>query len=336
MRAMDLGYDVLLEKPIAQSPGEVLRLLEHAEKLGRKVLVCHVLRYTSFYTKVKEIVDSGVLGELVTVDAREGVEPWHQGHSFVRGHWGVTGKCTPMIVAKSCHDMDILSWLVGKPCKRVSSFGSLNYFTAANAPEGAPLRCTDGCPAGDRCFYNALRYMDRQKTWLPYIMDGAETASNEEIHAWLAGSPWGRCVYRCDNDAVDRQVVNLEFQGAVTATFTMTAFDSGRSLVICGTKGKLIAGSLLRDGHDVLVEMHTGDKLAYNISYDSVGYGGHGGGDGGIVGALDVELAKPAREMRSGLWASVESHLMAYAAEESRVTGCTVDLSAYRAAQSAG
>jgi len=332
LRAMEVGYDLLLEKPVANNPREVLELLAHAERLGRKVMVCHVLRYTPFYVKIKEIIDSGLLGEIITVDAREGVGAWHQSHSFVRGHWAVGGKATPMIVAKSCHDMDILSWLVGRRCERVGSFGALSYFNAANTPVGAPARCADGCPVGESCPYNATHYLGQHRDWLQWVMDGYVTASPEQIRAWLAVSPWGRCVYRCDNDVVDHQVVTMEFEGSVTATFTMTAFDEGRDLVVCGTKGKLRAGASLKaqTSNDIVVQTISGDSTAYKVSSMLGGDTGHFGGDAGLVLALDGEFAKPARQMRSSLFASVESHIMGFAAEQSRVTGKTVVLADYR------
>jgi len=330
--AMELGYDVLLEKPIACDPREVLALNAHAERLGRKVLVCHVLRYTPYYTKIKSIIESGVLGEIITIDAREGVDPWHQSHSFVRGQWGVSGKSTPMIVAKCCHDMDMLSWLIGRPCERVSSFGMLTHFNKANAPAGAPARCTDGCPVDTACPYNALLYMSQHRQqWLPLAMDNSTTATPEEIRKWLAASPWGRCAYQCDNDVVDHQVIAMEFQGALTATFTMTAFDTGRDMIICGTKGKLRGGDNLKKltGHDIVVETIAGDSITHNVPSLVGGYESHGGGDAGLVFAMDEEFAKPASEMRSGLPASVESHIIAYAAEKSRVTGKTVELTEF-------
>lgn len=333
LKALELGYDLLLEKPIATDPRQIVQVLATAERLGRKVLVCHVLRYAPFYVKVHEIVASGVLGDLVTLDAREGVGDWHQTHSYVRGHWAVTGAATPMLLAKSCHDLDIISWMIGRPCVNVASRGSLSHFTAANAPAGAPARCTDGCPVAESCPYNAMLYASRHRGWLQWVMDGGDTADDRQIRAWLETSKWGRCVYRCDNDAVDHQVVMMEFQGGLTATFTMTAFDHGRNLTICGTKGVLRGGDAVKaqSGHDIIVQMHGGDTIRYGVSTDVGGYDGHGGGDPGLVHALDRELAKPAREMRSGLHASVESHLIGYAAEESRRRNSVVSLDAYRA-----
>jgi predicted dehydrogenase len=332
LRAMELGYDLLLEKPIAPEPRAVLAMLAAAERLGRKVLVCHVLRYAPFYVKIKEIIASGQLGEVVTLDAREGVGPWHQCHSFVRGHWAVAGAATPMIVAKCCHDLDIISWLMARPCLNVASRGALAHFTAANAPAGAPARCTDGCPAGATCPYNALLYAGRQRGWLPSVMDGGAEAGAEAVAAWLASSPWGRCAYRCDNDVVDHQVVQMEFQGGATATLTMTAFDHGRDLVVCGTRGTLRGGDTIKahSGHDIIVQMHRGDTVRYGVADEVGGHQGHGGGDPGLVHALDQELARPAPEMRSGLHASVESHLIGFAAEEARRRCQVVELEAYR------
>ena len=243
-----------------------------------------------------------------------------------------------MLIAKSCHDMDIISWMVNRPCTSVSSFGSLTHFTAANRPEGAPDRCTDGCPVADTCIYNAALYTSRQRGWLQWVMDNGLKATSAEVIEWLKTSPWGRCVYACDNDAVDHQVVAMEFEGKCTGTFTMTAFDSGRDLVICGTKGRLRGGDNIKSmsGQDIVVNLHTGDAIRYGVNSDVGGYDGHGGGDPGLVHAIDLEMAKPAREMRSGLHASVESHLIGYAAEESRRTGKTVELASYREQLAAG
>lgn len=332
IRAMELGYDVLLEKPIAPDPRQVLQVLAAAERLGRKVLVCHVLRYTPLYALVHDLLRAGAVGDIVSIDATEGVGDWHQVHSFVRGHWARAGASNPMIVAKSCHDMDIISWLVGGPCERVASFGGLHHFTAAKAPAGAPARCTDGCPVGDGCRYNALRYLDRERGWLAHVMDGGEAADAAAVRAWLAVSPWGRCAWRCDNDVVDRQVLALQFAGGIAGTFTMTAFDHGRNVIVRGTAGVLTGGDALRarTGDDVVVRGHDGSEARHRIQVAAGGYAGHGGGDPGLVEALDRELARPAREMRSGLHASVESHMMAFAAEEARRTGRVVDLAEFR------
>lgn len=333
IQAMEMGYDLLLEKPIAPDPKQVLEVLAAAERLGRKVLVCHVLRYTPFYSAVKEILASGVIGDIATIDASEGVGDFHQVHSFVRGHWAISGKSNPMIIAKSCHDMDIISWMVDKPCQRIASFGGLHYFTKDRAPAGATARCTDGCPVGDTCPYNALHYISKQRFFLNLVMDGAKDADADSIRTWLKTSPWGRCAWKCDNDVVDRQVLAMQFAGGISGTFTMTAFDSGRNVTIRGTHGVLVGGDEIKkqSGHDILVRTHLGREVRHKVPTDIGGYAGHGGGDPGLVFALDRELAKPAREMRSGLHASVESHMMGFAAEEARRTGKVIDLAEFRA-----
>lgn len=338
VRAMELGYDLLLEKPIAPDPRQVLELLATAERLGRRVLVCHVLRYTPFYELVHRLLRAGAIGDIVAIDASEGVGDWHQVHSFVRGHWARAAESNPMIVAKSCHDMDIISWLVGRPCLRIASFGGLHQFTAAKAPAGAPARCTDGCPVGETCRYNALRYLDRERGWLAHVMDGGATAPAAEVRAWLQRSPWGRCAWRCDNDVVDRQVLAMEFADGIAGTFTMTAFDSGRNVTVRGTTGVLSGGDALRaaSGDDVVVRSHAGVETRHRVQVPTGGYAGHGGGDPGLVDGLDRELARPAPEMRSGLHASVESHMMAFAAEESRRAGRLVDLAEFRSRHAPG
>jgi predicted dehydrogenase len=332
--ALQLGYDVLLEKPIATRVDQVLAIERLARQVNRRVMVCFVLRFAAFYRKVKEIIDSGVLGEIVSVQANEGVMPWHQAHSFVRGQWSVVGKSSPMIVSKCCHDTDIIHWLVGRRCLRVASFGSLEFFRPERAPAGAPARCTDGCPVGDACPYNALRYTtDMREVWLPMAFDRAKDASTEEIVAWLRTSPWGRCVYLCDNDAVDRQVLAMEFEGGLTGTFTMTAFESGRHIEIYGTRGVLKGGETYQKhfGAHLIFFPHEGEPVRYTVQAEDGGYELHGGGDSGLVNAFYGELTKPpGAPIEAGLDSTVHSHLIGFAAEEARVTGRTVDLEEFQ------
>lgn len=332
--AMELGYDVLLEKPIAPRFDEVQRLEAIANRLGRRVLICHVLRYTTFYSKIKDLITAGALGDLIAVNATEGVGLFHQAHSFVRGHWAVTERCSPMIISKSCHDLDILSWLVDAPCEAVSSFGSTAYFNAAHAPAGAPARCTDGCPVAATCPYDAHRYLGDQRGWLHWVFDRDAVATDAEIKAWLATSKWGRCVYHCDNTAVDRQSVNLHFANRVTATFTMTAFSEGREIEIRGTRGVLQAGESVRrlTGHDIAITDHATKQVTWHdVPVLEGEFAGHWGGDRGLMELLHAELqrARPA-DMRSSLQRSVESHAIGFAAEESRLTGQTVRLDEFR------
>ncbi|MBM3860660.1 MAG: Gfo/Idh/MocA family oxidoreductase [Verrucomicrobia bacterium] len=332
--ALKLGYDVLLEKPISTRFEQVLEIERLARQTGRRVMICFVLRFAAFYRKVKEIVQSGALGEITGIQANEGVRPWLQAHAFVRGQWSVVGTSSPMIVSKCCHDTDIIHWLVGRRCVRVASFGSLEFFRPDRAPAGAPSRCTDGCPTGDACPYNAMRYTtDMREVWLPMAFDRAKDASTEEIVAWLRTSPWGRCVYRCDNDAVDRQVLAMEFEGGLTGTFTMTAFESGRHIEIYGTRGVLKGGETYHKhfGAHLIFFPHEGEPVRYTVQAEDGGYELHGGGDSGLVNAFYEEFTKPpGAPIEAGLDSTVHSHLIGFAAEEARLTGKTVDVEEFR------
>ncbi len=332
--ALQAGCHLLLEKPIATRVEQVLEIERLARTANRRVMVCFVLRFAAFYRKVQELVQSGVLGDIASVQASEGVMPWHQAHSFVRGHWSVTGKSSPMIISKCCHDTDIIHWLVGRRCLRVASFGSLEFFRPERAPANVPARCTDGCPVGETCVYNALRYTtDMRAAWLPMVFDRAAEANTEEIVAWLRTSPWGRCVYRCDNDAVDRQVLALEFEGGVTGTFTMTAFENGRHIEIYGTRGVLKGGETYRKhfGAHLVFFPHEGEPMRYTVQAEDGGYELHGGGDSGLVNALYDEMTKPPEfPLAAGLDSTVHSHLIGFAAEEARLTGRTVNIDEFQ------
>jgi len=340
LKALENGYDIILEKPISNNLNEVLILDRKAEELGRKILICHVLRYTPFYTKVREIIDEGLLGEIVSINAVEGVNAWHQTHSYVRGKWADTEKSSPMILAKSCHDMDIISWLAGEKCVSVSSFGALSYFKKENAPEGAPRRCTDGCPTAETCPYNAILYLTKRRDpWLAVVLD-KETqnlekggASDEEILEWLKTSPWGRCVYHCDNSAVDHQVVSMRFHRDITASFTMTAFEYGRSICVYGTKGTLKGGEYHKQmtGYELTLTEHVDqEKQNWELDFIDEGYDSHGGGDYGFVNTWYEQLRPESPgKLQSSIHESVESHVMAWAAEESRISDKTINMNEY-------
>jgi predicted dehydrogenase len=328
--ALELGYDVLLEKPISTKVDQVMEIERLARQVGRRVMVCFVLRFAAFYRKAKEIIDSGALGEIISIQANEGVNPWHHAHSFVRGHWSVSNKSSPMILSKCCHDTDIVHWLVGRRCERVASLGSLDFFRAERAPADGAQRCTNGCRVGDTCAFNALRYTsDKRIPWLAMVYDRAGEASVAEIIEWLRVSPWGRCVYHCDNDVPDRQVLAMEFEGGITGTFTMTAFATGRHLEICGTRGVLKGGESYRQhfGTHLILLPHEGEPVRYTVQAEDGGYELHGGGDVGLVKALYKEMTKPPGvPLEAGLESTVHSHVMTFAAEEARLTGRVVDV----------
>ncbi len=321
IKAMELGYHVLLEKPMSNNEEECHRIVQTAERTGRALAVCHVLRYTPFYMTLKSLIDRGEVGEITAVNQIENVGYWHQAHSFVRGNWRSTAETSPMLLQKSCHDMDILLWLVGRDCQRVQSFGSLRHFTSENAPEGAPARCTDGCPHAAYCPYYAPRlYMDMSRTGWPVDVITTDLSEAGRRRA-LEEGPYGRCVYRCDNDVVDRQVVNLEFEGGAVATFTMTAFsaDFSRQLKIFGTAGQITAD--MGTGQIVL---HRFGQEKKTIPVDTAS-SGHGGGDYGILGDF-LHILRHGGESRTSAKVSLQSHLICFAAERSRKEHIVVEL----------
>ncbi len=323
--AIERGYDVLIEKPISKPPVEYMKLSELNKKLKRIVGVCHVLRYAPFYVRLKEIIDSGTIGDVITIEHIEGVGWWHYAHSYVRGNWSDTGKSSPMILAKSCHDMDLLLWLTGKDCKRVSSFGSLIHFKKENAPEGSTMRCTDGCKVEPECPYSALKlYMNMEKTGWP-VNTLSEDLSYEGRLKALSEGPYGRCVYQCDNNAVDHQVVSLEFEDGRTASFTMSGFTQpGRKIRIMGTMGELSG-----DGKTITyVNFRNGDTNIFDtVSVGNIDDTGHGGGDYAMLSAfINAVRNLDASVISSTLDESIQSHLMALAAERSRVEGRVIEL----------
>lgn len=336
LKAIQLGYDLLLEKPVAQTPTECAAIAHAAEQKGVRVLVCHVLRYTHFYKAIKQLLMDGTLGEVQSVIAVEAVGNVHQSHSYVRGNWHSETESTPMLLAKCCHDLDILQWLLDKPCKRVQSFGSLTHFTPENAPEGAPQRCIDGCPAADTCPYNAVKlyYDDKDNDWFRCACTRDIAKDNiptdEEVMFALRTTDYGLCVYHANNDVVDHQVVNLEFEGGATVSFSMNAFNcGGRYIRLFGTKGELFGNA---DGSELTLFTFA-DRQYRRLStlqVDESITSGHGGGDEGIV----CELYDYLSDHYTGFCAadigiSAKNHLIGFAAEKARHTGTVVDMDAY-------
>lgn len=325
IQAIEAGYDILLEKPISPDVKECVEIADKAEANGVSITVCHVLRYTEFWSTIKKIIDSGEIGDVASVQLNENVEFMHMSHSFVRGNWGNKEKSSPMILQKSCHDMDIISFILDKKCERVSSFGSLMHFNEENAPEGAPKRCLEGCPAADSCPYHAGRYyLGEGRGWAGKFTN--ETTDEEIIEA-LWNTDYGKCVYRHDNNVVDHQVVNMEFEGGATATFSMCGFtrEQTRICQIMGTKGE-IRGNMSDNTLSIYDFLSGHEKI---IKLPSP-VGGHGGGDyrlmRGFIKALDS-----GEEMDSSIEKSLQSHLMAFAAEESRLSkGRSIELSEMR------
>jgi len=319
--ALEAGYHVLLEKPIAPGIDDVRRFADAVRRSDRVVSVAHVLRYMDFFRMMKHLTESGEIGDLVSILHNENVGYRHYAHSYVRGNWRNEAESSPMILAKSCHDMDIMRWIADSPTKSVSSVGSLSHFTAANAPAGAPARCTDGCPVADDCpFYAPRTYLTENTEWPVSVI--SDDLSFEGRRFALETGPYGRCVYRCDNDVVDHQVASIEFENGVTGAFTMSAFTShiNRTVKLMGTRGE-IHGNLAKNELE-LHDFRTDRVVRYDIGPARTG---HAEGDANL-------LRNFGRVIRSGntsanatsVEESLESHFMSFAAEESRKTGTVI------------
>ncbi|MBE6965483.1 MAG: Gfo/Idh/MocA family oxidoreductase [Ruminococcaceae bacterium] len=334
MKAIEKGYNLLLEKPIAPTYRECRDIASAAKKQGVKILVCHVLRYTPFFRKIKDLINENKLGKVISVHHSECVGNVHQSHSYVRGNWGNEEKSSCMLLAKSCHDIDILQWLIDSKCKSVSSFGSLSYFKKENAPDGAPDYCIDGCPYGEECYYNAIKlYLeDEENDWFRNAAAKKVNPTNAEIEEVLRTTQYGKCVFKCDNDVVDHQVVNLEYENGAVASFNMSAFNKGgRYIRVMGTDGELYGDMEENtiDYYSFKTREHTIiNPLESKLSGDITG--GHGGGDAGIVSTLYKYIVEDySGDMLSEIGVSAENHATTFAAEKARVEHRVISLSEF-------
>ncbi len=318
MKALELGYDVLLEKPVAPTEKECRAILKQAHKYNRIVAVCHVLRYAPYFVALKQVLESGAIGDIVSVQHMEPIQYAHMAHSYVRGNWPLADKTTPIILAKSCHDLDIMRWLIDKPCESIAAEGSLYLFRPENAPKGATERCTDGCPHEAECPYSAIDIYERRKRHLGvFDLPRKDPAL---IREKLKTTNYGRCVFRCNNDQCDHYVAILKFKDGVTASFTMDAFTpwGGRRTRIMGTKG-FIEGDMttftfydFRTSHKSVWDQKVSEVAEYKGS-------GHGGGDHLLVrDFLRAVSAQDEKLLSSTIDVSIESHVMGFMAEKSR------------------
>jgi predicted dehydrogenase len=332
LAAIERGYDLLLEKPIAPTPADCVRVVEAAERAGRLLQIGHVLRYTPFYEKVHALVASGALGEVLHLDLKEHVAAWHMTHSYVRGRFRNRAIAAPILLAKSCHDLDLIAWLAGRPARRVASFGALAHYRPEHAPAGAPARCTDGCPVQAECPHDAVRfYLDpderlaRHWPWVDVSADPSRAARRRALET----GRYGRCVYRCDNDALDHQVVALEFEDGVTASFALhgLAAREQRTIRITGSRGELRG---LLDGG--VIEISRPGAIAVERHEIGESVLGHYGGDEGLMAHFSALVADGRREgVRASGRSALESHLVGFAAERAREQGAVVDVAAVRA-----
>lgn len=328
--ALEKGYEILLEKPISTTAESCIIIRDQAIQKKKNITVCHVLRYTAFYKQIKEILKSKIIGEIVSIQAIENVGYWHQAHSFVRGNWRDSNIETPMILQKCCHDFDILNWLIEKKCKSLSSYGSLKYFKESCAPEGSTDYCFN-CLVRDDCPYDAYKIYVTNENGIAHGNNGwpvniiQENPTLDGIIEALKTNQYGRCVFRCDNNVVDHQTVNLLYEDDVTVSFTMCGFTDqiSRQIKIMGTKGEIVGDQVT---NLVTVKPFGLDKIVYDINKMATDLSGHGGGDNQMMRDM-FDALENGGLIESSIEDSISSHIIAFAAEESRLKhGEKIDL----------
>lgn len=322
LKALELGYDICLEKPAAVNIEDCIKIRDTAKQLGRKVMLTHVLRYAPFYQQIKRYIDEGTLGEVVSINQTENIAYWHFALSYVRGAWRKMADSSPTIIAKCCHDLDIINWLIPSKCTSISSYGNLFYFNDAHAPEGSADYCVDCSPeVKEKCLYNAYKiYPERLKT---FVIGGTEQFKDRDIFDILDSKEEviGKCVFHNDNDAIDNQVVNMIFENGTTAHLTMCAFSERcyRYIKVHGTKGEIHGDA--ETGILYLTEYGKQEiQIDVNKLSDRILDDGHGGGDYFLYrDFIDYITVDSPSLTRTTIDDSIESHLMGFKAEESRV-----------------
>lgn len=322
MKAIEAGYNVLLEKPIAQTLPECCLIAQAARRKGVIVGVCHVLRYHPYFIKIKEIVDSGELGEIISISHLAAVGLDRTTHGFVRGMWRREEITNPMLISKCCHDIDFLLWLTEARCRKLSSFGSLRWFRRENAPAGSTERCID-CPLESKCPYSAVDLYDTRRDWVSNFDVPAGSTLDEVIRRELRSGNYGRCVFHCDNDVVDHQIVSMELENDVTISFSMDAFTLGDQRE---TRIRLTHGEIDGDERTLRVYKFRGrEERIYDFSH-ILGTPFHAGADLNLIEDFVDTLSRREHRFRTSIGKSVESHRICFEAERSRLTGQTVTL----------
>lgn len=323
MMAIDAGYHVLLEKPIAQTKEECNKIVENSKRKGVIVGVCHVLRFHPYFTKIKEIIDSGRLGEIISINHYAEINLDRTTHGFVRGNWNRSEKTNPMLISKCCHDIDFLLWLCGSKCRKVSSFGSLRWFRKENAPKGSAERCIE-CSIEKDCPFSAIDLYKNRKQWIRNFDVPQGHTIDEIIDHQLQSGPYGRCVYHCDNDVADHQILNMELENGTTISFVANAFtlDDFRSTHI-----KMTHGEIDGDETTLRIRKFRGNEVQVFDFSDLVGKPFHAGADLNIIeDFLNAISDNNKDELRTAIEHSVESHIVCYEAENSRLSGKTIIL----------
>ncbi|MEV6269413.1 Gfo/Idh/MocA family oxidoreductase [Kribbella sp. NPDC051936] len=324
------GYHILLEKPIATSPADCDDIENAATANGVSITVCHVLRYTPYTKKLRELLDAGAIGEVMQIEHLEPIGHLHFAHSFVRGNWARSATSHSLLLAKSCHDIDWLLHIMGRPVQRVTSFGSLGHFRPESQPSGGSDRCVT-CAVESSCAYSAVRFYrsglnnpGSAEEYNALVMAGEVTP--EAIDRALQTGPWGRCAYLCDNDVVDHQTVQLEFGDGRLASFTLSAFTEGsnRKTRLFGTAGQITGDGRMLSVYDfrtLRTTVYDTDELGFDAA------AGHGGGDRHLVATFVAALRDNSPgHLSTSVAESMAGHRVVFAAEEARRTGTVVSL----------
>lgn len=337
-KALEAGYDLILEKPAALKVNELLELEALADKLERIVIVSHVLRYHKMWQLIKKTIDEGKLGKIVTISHHENIGHYHFAHSYARGSWRRKETSGPLILTKSSHDIDLLYYLVGSKVKRVASFGSLTYFHAGNAPEGRGDRC-ESCAVSKSCRYEGERMYTSYGGFYPLFTKNEYT--RKAVREGLRSTEYGCCIYAMDNDVVDHQSSILEFENGVSATFNLNAFTRRmhRFIKIMCEYGEITADERTVEISTFRLQplfsgfmkslLHLDRKITKRIRlykpWDLSKYFGHGGADRLFVKAV-FDSYRKGGESITPISQSIHSHLVALALEEARITGETVQI----------
>jgi predicted dehydrogenase len=314
MMAIEAGYHVLLEKPIAQTPEECIAIGEAARRKNVIVTVCHVLRYHPYFIKLKELACSGELGNIISINHRTAVGVDRAAHSFVRGPWRKESETNPMLISKCCHDIDFLLWLTKTRCRKLTSFGSLRWFKSTNAPEGSAHRCID-CQVESQCPFSAVDLYRIRRDWIANFDVPQGKNIDEVIEKELEQGLYGRCIYHCDNDVVDHQIVSMEMESEVTINFSMDIFtlEDHRATQICLTEGEI-------EGDETQIKVRRfrgGEETIYDFS-DIKHKPFHAGADLDLMNDFIEAIQTEGKYLRTSIDLSVESHRICFEAERSR------------------
>ena len=327
MAAIEKGYHILLEKPIAQTMEQCVEIAETARRKGVIVCLCHVLRYFPAYRKIKQIIDSGELGTIISISHTEGVGIDRTTHSYVRGQMNREKESNPMLLAKCCHDLDFFYWITGSRCRRVCSYGSLRWFREENAPEGSAHRCVD-CKVEAACPFSAVNLYLRRHEWISNFDVPEGKTIDDVILNELHRGRFGRCVYHCDNDVVDHQCLIMELENEVTISMSMDIFTESD---VRTTHIKLTGGEIRCDENHVSVShFRSRRKDRYDFSRQ-MAQPHHGGADMMMIADFIHHLrpSLPPTGGREGLGTrgalplvdeAIESHRICFEAEKFRVS----------------